>query len=48
MLRIAILAALLATGCAGRAGAETTLAFGVIIGTMLCRFSDPSDQASRA
>ncbi|MDB4952828.1 MAG: hypothetical protein JWO36_397 [Myxococcales bacterium] len=48
MLRIAILAAVLASGCAGRAGAETTFAFSVIIGTILCRFEDPSDRASRA
>jgi hypothetical protein len=48
MLRIAILAALFASGCAGQAGAETTLAFSVIIGTLLCRFSDPSNQAGRA
>ena len=48
MLRIAILVALLTSGCAGQSGAETTLAFSVIIGTMLCRFSDPDDQASRA
>ena len=48
MLRIAVLAALLATGCAGRSGAESTLAFSVIIGSMLCRLSDPDDQAGRA
>jgi hypothetical protein len=48
MLRAAILAAILASGCATRDGVETSLAFIVIIGTMLCKFADPDDTASRA
>ena len=40
MLRTAILVALLTSGCAGQSGAETTLAFSMILGTML--LADPA------
>ena len=42
---MAVLTALLASGCAVRDGAETVVAFGLILGTLVVRLVEPSHKA---